>query len=177
MTIDIVSSAPVVGQTPAGTPAGAPPAAYAANLLGGGSGGGGEMVAGQALHGSSAVLPASAAPAAAAPAAGLPVQPASSAALGAGGSVQLLDAGSAQQLASGQRLMSMQPWSTISSNSSYAGAPKELRTVFLVGFPSDTKIRELHNLLKFLPGYEACQVGSRQALQHACVASCQAVLR
>lgn len=29
-----------------------------------------------------------------------------------------------------------------------------------MGFPSDFKVRELHNLLKFLPGYEACQFHS-----------------
>jgi hypothetical protein len=40
----------------------------------------------------------------------------------------------------------------------------ELRTVFIAGFPPDMQLRELHNLLKFLPGYEACQasgLGSR----------------
>lgn len=34
-----------------------------------------------------------------------------------------------------------------------AGA-EEIQTVFISGFPSDTKERELVNLLRFLPGYE-----------------------
>lgn len=34
----------------------------------------------------------------------------------------------------------------------------ELRTVFITGFPNDVKERELNNLLRFLPGYEASQM-------------------
>lgn len=34
----------------------------------------------------------------------------------------------------------------------------ELRTVFITGFPGDVKERELNNLLRFLPGYEASQM-------------------
>jgi hypothetical protein len=34
----------------------------------------------------------------------------------------------------------------------------EIRTVFVSGFPSDVKERELHNLLRFMPGYEASQM-------------------
>ncbi|KAL6781040.1 hypothetical protein ACKKBG_A09530 [Auxenochlorella protothecoides x Auxenochlorella symbiontica] len=37
----------------------------------------------------------------------------------------------------------------------------ELRTVFITGFPPDIKERELPNLLRFLPGYEACQLHTR----------------
>lgn len=58
-----------------------------------------------------------------------------------------------------------------STPSSYAGynhqAPaaasspygvEEIRTVFISGFPADVKERELNNLLRFLPGYEASQM-------------------
>ncbi|KAL6585263.1 hypothetical protein OROMI_004552 [Orobanche minor] len=34
----------------------------------------------------------------------------------------------------------------------------EVRTVFISGLPEDVKERELHNLLRWLPGYEASQV-------------------
>jgi len=34
----------------------------------------------------------------------------------------------------------------------------EIRTVFVSGFPNDVKERELHNLLRFMPGYEASQM-------------------
>ena len=37
---------------------------------------------------------------------------------------------------------------------SYPPNPDEVRTVFITGFPSDVKERELNNLLRFLPGYE-----------------------
>ncbi|KAK9853868.1 hypothetical protein WJX84_000021 [Apatococcus fuscideae] len=40
----------------------------------------------------------------------------------------------------------------------YGYNPDELRTVFLTGFPDDVKERELNNLLRFLPGYEASQM-------------------
>ncbi|KAK9811958.1 hypothetical protein WJX73_003005 [Symbiochloris irregularis] len=36
--------------------------------------------------------------------------------------------------------------------------PDEVRTVFITGFPQDVKERELNNLLRFLPGYEASQM-------------------
>jgi hypothetical protein len=36
--------------------------------------------------------------------------------------------------------------------------PNELRTLFLTGFPPDVKERELNNLMRFLPGYEASQL-------------------
>jgi hypothetical protein len=32
------------------------------------------------------------------------------------------------------------------------------RTVFVTGFPNDVKERELNNMLRFMPGYEASQV-------------------
>mmetsp|Transcript_15355 Transcript_15355/g.42921 ORF Transcript_15355/g.42921 Transcript_15355/m.42921 type:complete len:326 (+) Transcript_15355:234-1211(+) len=35
---------------------------------------------------------------------------------------------------------------------------EEIRTVFISGFPADVKERELNNLLRFLPGYEASQM-------------------
>ncbi|KAK9820013.1 hypothetical protein WJX72_005117 [[Myrmecia] bisecta] len=38
------------------------------------------------------------------------------------------------------------------------GHADELRTVFVTGFPADVKERELNNLLRFLPGYEASQM-------------------
>jgi len=36
--------------------------------------------------------------------------------------------------------------------------PDEVRTIFITGFPQDVKERELNNLLRFLPGYEASQM-------------------
>lgn len=38
------------------------------------------------------------------------------------------------------------------------GQPDELRTIFITGFPGDMRERELNNLLRFLPGYEASQL-------------------
>lgn len=38
------------------------------------------------------------------------------------------------------------------------GGVDELRTVFITGFPNDIKERELNNLLRFIPGYEASQM-------------------
>lgn len=35
---------------------------------------------------------------------------------------------------------------------------EDLRTVFITGFPQDVKERELNNLMRFLPGYEASQM-------------------
>ncbi|KAG6764995.1 hypothetical protein POTOM_029009 [Populus tomentosa] len=35
---------------------------------------------------------------------------------------------------------------------------EEVRTIFITGFPDDVKERELQNLLRWLPGYEASQV-------------------
>ena len=40
-------------------------------------------------------------------------------------------------------------------------ARDEIRTVFISGFPGDVKERELNNILRFLPGYEASQMVSR----------------
>lgn len=42
------------------------------------------------------------------------------------------------------------------------GAPDEIRTIFITGFPEDVKERELNNMLRFLPGY---QVGRRAAAE------------
>ena len=42
--------------------------------------------------------------------------------------------------------------------SPYPANPDEVRTVFITGFPSDVKERELNNLLRFLPGYEVAAV-------------------
>lgn len=40
----------------------------------------------------------------------------------------------------------------------YDAAGEEIRTIFVTGFPSDVKERELNNMLRFLPGYVASQV-------------------
>lgn len=45
-----------------------------------------------------------------------------------------------------------------SSSSNVANPSDEIRTVFVSGFPHDVKERELHNLLRFMPGYEASQM-------------------
>ncbi|PWZ27892.1 Cell wall integrity protein scw1 [Zea mays] len=36
--------------------------------------------------------------------------------------------------------------------------PDEVRTIFITGLPADVKERELHNLLRWLPGFEASQI-------------------
>jgi hypothetical protein len=33
-----------------------------------------------------------------------------------------------------------------------------VRTIFISGLPADVKERELHNLLRWLPGFEAAQI-------------------
>lgn len=38
---------------------------------------------------------------------------------------------------------------------------EEIRTIFVTGFPANVHERELHNLVCFLPGYEASQVSWR----------------
>ncbi|KAG5237957.1 U1 small nuclear ribonucleoprotein [Salix suchowensis] len=45
-------------------------------------------------------------------------------------------------------------------DNSHRGPPThdEVRTIFITGFPDDVKERELQNLLRWLPGYEASQV-------------------
>jgi hypothetical protein len=37
----------------------------------------------------------------------------------------------------------------------------EVRTIFITGFPCDIKERELNNLMRFLPGYVACQMNRK----------------
>ncbi|XP_072993581.1 cell wall integrity protein scw1 [Typha latifolia] len=37
-------------------------------------------------------------------------------------------------------------------------SPDEVRTIFISGLPGDVKERELHNLLRWLPGFEASQI-------------------
>ncbi|MEW5316974.1 MAG: hypothetical protein WDW38_008311 [Sanguina aurantia] len=44
------------------------------------------------------------------------------------------------------------------------GGSEELRTLFLTGFPTDIKERELNNLLRFFPGYEASQMNTKNGL-------------
>ena len=49
--------------------------------------------------------------------------------------------------------------------------PDEPRTLFVTGFPTDVKERELNNLLRFLPGYEVQSGACREMLcAHATVA-------
>ncbi|XP_020599026.1 RNA-binding protein with multiple splicing [Phalaenopsis equestris] len=38
---------------------------------------------------------------------------------------------------------------------------EEVRTIFIAGFPADVKERELHNLLRWLPGFEASQINMK----------------
>eukprot|EP00245_Coleochaete_scutata_P018677 TRINITY_DN9848_c0_g1_i3.p1 TRINITY_DN9848_c0_g1~~TRINITY_DN9848_c0_g1_i3.p1 ORF type:complete len:459 (+),score=72.18 TRINITY_DN9848_c0_g1_i3:264-1640(+) len=44
------------------------------------------------------------------------------------------------------------------SSSSAAGNPEEIRTIFVLGFPTDVKEQEFWNILKWWPGYEACMM-------------------
>jgi RNA recognition motif-containing protein len=39
-----------------------------------------------------------------------------------------------------------------------SGQNDEIRTVFLSGLPEDVKEREIHNLFRFVPGYEGCKM-------------------
>ncbi|KAI8465750.1 MAG: hypothetical protein J3K34DRAFT_379691 [Monoraphidium minutum] len=43
----------------------------------------------------------------------------------------------------------------------HPGVDDELRTIFITGFPPDVRERELNNLLRFLPGYQASQMNWR----------------
>lgn len=43
----------------------------------------------------------------------------------------------------------------------YRPSTDEVRTIFISGLPDDVKERELQNLLRWLPGYEASQVNSK----------------
>jgi hypothetical protein len=38
------------------------------------------------------------------------------------------------------------------------GGADDIRTVFISGFPLDVRERELHNMLRMMPGFEACQM-------------------
>ena len=49
----------------------------------------------------------------------------------------------------------------------YGYNPDELRTVFLTGFPDDVKERELNNLLRFLPGYEAREPAALRSVRNS----------
>lgn len=40
-------------------------------------------------------------------------------------------------------------------------ATDEVRTIFITGLPEDVKEREIQNLLRWLPGYEASQVNHK----------------
>ncbi|KAH9297163.1 hypothetical protein KI387_028845, partial [Taxus chinensis] len=55
----------------------------------------------------------------------------------------------------------------------------EVRTIFVFGFPSDVKERELQNLLRWWPGYEASQINFKgeQALGFALFATPQFALQ
>lgn len=43
-----------------------------------------------------------------------------------------------------------------------------MRTVFISGFPADVRDRELHNMLRYLPGYEACQMNWKTGQPQVC---------
>jgi len=50
----------------------------------------------------------------------------------------------------------------------------ELRTLFLSGLPTDIKEREIHNLMRFFPGYEGCVLNlNESAGRPVCFASFQ----
>jgi hypothetical protein len=62
-----------------------------------------------------------------------------------------------------------------SSTGAPLGAPpgmhggEEPRTVFITGFPPDVKERELNNMLRFVPGYEASQMNWKNGqARHIC---------
>jgi hypothetical protein len=48
------------------------------------------------------------------------------------------------------------------------------RTVFVTGFPNDVKERELNNMLRFMPGYEASQMNWKNGqVSYLSMMSCQ----
>ncbi|KAF5836308.1 hypothetical protein DUNSADRAFT_6138 [Dunaliella salina] len=73
-----------------------------------------------------------------------------------------------------------EPMLPLGGRSRDAGAEEAVRTIFITGFPPNVKDRELHNLVRYLPGYEASQMSMRgdQALGFVLFAShwhaCQA---
>eukprot|EP01018_Ginkgo_biloba_P039805 Gb_23044 [translate_table: standard] len=52
---------------------------------------------------------------------------------------------------------------------------EEVRTIFVLGFPRDVKERELQNLLRWWPGYEASQINFKgdQAMGFALFSTAQ----
>lgn len=50
---------------------------------------------------------------------------------------------------------------TIPLEYSVRSSADEVRTIFITGLPGDVKERELHNLLRWLPGFEASQINSK----------------
>ncbi|KAK8914134.1 hypothetical protein KSP39_PZI023960 [Platanthera zijinensis] len=55
----------------------------------------------------------------------------------------------------------MSPPPTIPLEYSGRSSADEVRTIFITGLPGDVKERELHNLLRWLPGFEASQINSK----------------
>lgn len=49
------------------------------------------------------------------------------------------------------------------------------RTVFITGFPNDIKERELNNMLRFMPGYEASQMNWKNGQVRRVVGSAQPI--
>ncbi|KAG6509910.1 hypothetical protein ZIOFF_027917 [Zingiber officinale] len=52
----------------------------------------------------------------------------------------------------------------IAGDPSVRPAADEVRTIFITGLPGDVKERELHNLLRWLPGFEASQINYKAEL-------------
>ncbi|XP_042375731.1 RNA-binding protein with multiple splicing-like [Zingiber officinale] len=52
----------------------------------------------------------------------------------------------------------------IAGEPSVRPAADEVRTIFITGLPGDVKERELHNLLRWLPGFEASQINYKAEL-------------
>ncbi|OAY82399.1 RNA-binding protein with multiple splicing 2 [Ananas comosus] len=50
------------------------------------------------------------------------------------------------------------PPAAIAVDSAPRPSSDEVRTIFITGLPADVKERELHNLLRWLPGFEASQI-------------------
>ena len=48
--------------------------------------------------------------------------------------------------------------SLINKNAGECGMFGQVRTIFVLGFPPDVKERELQNMLRWWPGYEASQM-------------------
>eukprot|EP00270_Netrium_digitus_P013536 TRINITY_DN4506_c0_g1_i2.p1 TRINITY_DN4506_c0_g1~~TRINITY_DN4506_c0_g1_i2.p1 ORF type:complete len:367 (+),score=110.97 TRINITY_DN4506_c0_g1_i2:42-1103(+) len=61
-------------------------------------------------------------------------------------------------MATGMPSFGPSPLAAVQYHHTQVAEIEEIRTIFVFGFPTDVKERELHNLLRFMAGYEASQM-------------------